>query len=96
MLAVSADFRKIVLIVVLLRAGFELRRDTLNRPARPAILMSCIPAWFEVVGVVMPAPYLLGLTLLEAAILGAIWGAISPAAVVPLMIDYMERGVGGK
>jgi NhaP-type Na+/H+ or K+/H+ antiporter len=96
MMAVSADFRKIALIVILLRAGFELRRDTLNRTARPAVMMSCVPALFEIAGVVLVAPFFLHLTYLEAAILGSILGAVSPAVVVPLMIDFMERGMGAK
>jgi hypothetical protein len=68
MMAVSADFRKIALIVISLRAGFELRRDTLHRPA---ILMSSVPALFEITAVVFVAPFFLHLTYLEAAILGA-------------------------
>jgi NhaP-type Na+/H+ or K+/H+ antiporter len=96
MMAVSADFRKIALIVILLRAGFELRRDTLNRTARPAVLMSCIPALFEIAAVLLVAPFFLNLTYLEAAILGSILGAVSPAVVVPLMIDFMERGMGAQ
>jgi solute carrier family 9B (sodium/hydrogen exchanger), member 1/2 len=95
-MAVSADFRKIALIVILLRAGFELRKDTLHRTARPAILMSSVPALFEIAGVVILAPFLLDLTPLEAAILGSILGAVSPAVVVPLMIQFMERGMGAK
>ena len=94
MLRVSADFRMIALIVILLRAGFELRRDTLNRVGAPALLMSCVPALFEIGAVVLLAQSLLGLGLLEAAILGSILGAVSPAVVVPLMIDFMERGKG--
>ncbi|MDI6853225.1 MAG: sodium:proton antiporter [Deltaproteobacteria bacterium] len=96
MMAVSADFRKIALIVILLRAGFELRKDVLHRTARPAVLMSSVPALFEIAGVVLLAPFLLNLTPLEAAILGTILGAVSPAVVVPLMIDFMERGKGAK
>ncbi len=96
MMAVSADFRKIALIVILLRAGFELRRDVLHRTARPAILMSSVPALFEIAGVVLVAPFFLQLTPMEAAILGAILGAVSPAVVVPLMIQFMERGMGAK
>jgi len=96
MMAVSVDFRKIALIVILLRAGFELRRDTLNRVGRAAITMSAVPAVFEIVGVTLVAPKLLGMSYLEAAILGAILGAVSPAVVVPLMIDFMDRGRGGK
>jgi len=96
MMAVSADFRKIALIVILLRAGFELHKDTLNRTARPAVLMSSVPALFEIAGVVLVAPFFLDLTPLQAAILGSILGAVSPAVVVPLMIDFMERGKGAK
>ena len=92
MMTVSGDFRRIALIVILLRAGFELRRDTLNRVGRAAITMSAVPAIFEIVGVTLAAHWLLGMTYLEAAILGAILGAVSPAVVVPLMIDFMGRG----
>ncbi len=96
MMAVSADFRKLALIVILLRAGFELHRETLHRTARPAIMMSSVPALFEIAGVVLLAPFFLQLTTLEAAILGSILGAVSPAVVVPMMIDLMERGKGTK
>ncbi|NDY42416.1 sodium:proton antiporter [Dissulfurirhabdus thermomarina] len=96
MMQVSGDFRKIALIVILLRAGFELRRDTLNRVGRTALLMSAVPAVFEIVGVTLVAPHLLGISTLEAAILGCILGAVSPAVVVPLMIDFMDRGRGAK
>ncbi len=96
MMKASGDFRKIALIVILLRAGFELRRDTLNRVGRAAITMSCIPAVLEVIGIVLVAPKLLHISYLEAAILGSILGAVSPAVVVPLMIDFMDRGRGAK
>ena len=91
---VSHDFRMIALIVILLRAGFELRRDTLNRVGLAALSMSCIPAVFEIVGVVWAGTKWLHLSYLEAAILGSILAAVSPAVVVPLMIDFMERGLG--
>jgi len=94
MMSVSGDFRKIALIVILLRAGFELRRDTLHRVGRAALVMSIVPAVFEIAGVMLVAPKLLGISLMEAAILGAILGAVSPAVVVPLMIDFMDRGMG--
>jgi len=96
MMAVSGDFRRIALIVILLRAGFELHKDTLNRVGRAAVAMSCIPAVLEIAGVMLAAPKLLGMSLLEAAILGAILGAVSPAVVVPFMIDFMDRGLGVK
>ena len=96
MMKVSGDFRKIALIVILLRAGFELRRDALNRVGRAAVIMSAVPAIFEIGGVMLVAPKLLHITYLEAAILGSILGAVSPAVVVPLMIDFMDRGRGAK
>ena len=96
MMMVSGDFRKIALIVILLRAGFELRRDTLNRVGKAALTMSALPAIFEIAGVMLVAPRLLGMTYLEAAILGSILAAVSPAVVVPLMIDFMERGARRK
>jgi len=91
---VSGDFRKIALIVILLRAGFELHRDTLNRVGRAALTMSAVPAIFEILAVVLVAPPLLGISYLEAAILGSILAAVSPAVVVPLMIDFMDKGRG--
>jgi NhaP-type Na+/H+ or K+/H+ antiporter len=96
MMAVSGDFRKIALIVILLRAGFELKRDTLNRVGRPALIMSSVPAVFEILGVMLIAPSMLNISLLDAAILGSILAAVSPAVVVPLMIDFMDRGRGSK
>ncbi len=94
MMRVSADFRMIALIVILLRAGFELRRDTLQRVGRAAVTMSCVPAMFEIAGITLLAPWLLGLGWIESALLGCILGAVSPAVVVPLMIDFMDQGKG--
>ena len=96
MMNVSGDFRKIALIVILLRAGFELRRDALKRVGRATVIMSALPAVFEIGGVMLVAPKLLNMTYLEAAILGSILAAVSPAVVVPLMIDFMDRGRGAK
>lgn len=96
MMDVSADFRKIALIVILLRAGFELHRDTLNRVGWAALIMSTVPALLEMAGIMLAAPRLLHISLLDAAILGSILAAVSPAVVVPLMIDFMDRGRGAK
>jgi len=93
---VSSDFRNIALIVILLRAGLELHRETLNRVGRPALIMSALPAVFEIAGIVWIAPKLLPMTYMEAAILGSILAAVSPAVVVPLMIDFMDEGRGVK
>jgi NhaP-type Na+/H+ or K+/H+ antiporter len=94
MLESSADLRLIALIVILLRAGFELSRDTLNRVGRMALLLSCIPAVLEGLAVTALGPMLLGLTYLQSAILGAVLSAVSPAVVVPLMIRLMKRSMG--
>jgi NhaP-type Na+/H+ or K+/H+ antiporter len=96
MMAVSADFREIALIVILLRAGFELRRDTLNRTARPALLMGFVPALFEIACITLTAAYFFSFSWLQAALLGVIIGSVSPAVVVPLMIHFMEQGQGAK
>jgi NhaP-type Na+/H+ or K+/H+ antiporter len=96
MMAVSADFREIALIVILLRAGFELRRDTLNRTARPALLMGFVPALFEITAITLAATYLFSFSWLQAALLGVIIGSVSPAVVVPLMIHFMEQGKGAQ
>ena len=96
MMVVSGDFRKIALIVILLRAGFTLRRETLNRTARPALLMSFVPASFEIAAVSLAAVYLFNFSWLQAAMLGAIIGAVSPAVVVPMMIYFMDQGRGAQ
>lgn len=94
LLKVSSDLRMIALIVILLRAGLELRKDTLHKVGRTAIIMSCVPAVFEGAVVIILAPPLLGISYLEAAILGAILAAVSPAVVVPLMIKFIDRKKG--
>jgi NhaP-type Na+/H+ or K+/H+ antiporter len=96
LLRVSADLRMVALIVILLRAGLELRRDTLNRVGKTALLMSCVPAIFEGAVITLLAPKFLGITYLEAAILGAILSAVSPAVVVPLMINFIDQKRGTK
>jgi NhaP-type Na+/H+ or K+/H+ antiporter len=96
LLGISADLRLIALIVILLRAGLEVSRNVLNRVGKMVLVLSVVPALFEIAVVTLLGPHLLGLTYLESAILGAILGAVSPAVVVPLMIDFIERrkGVG--
>ena len=94
LLKVSADLRMVALIVILLRAGLELRRDTLNRVGRTALVMSCVPAIFEGLLVLWLAPILFGISYLEAAILGSILAAVSPAVVVPLMLNLINEKRG--
>jgi NhaP-type Na+/H+ or K+/H+ antiporter len=96
LLEVSADFRMLALIVILLRAGLETRRDTLNRVGKTALVMSTVPAIFEGAVIALVAPALLGLTYLEGAILGAIIAAVSPAVVVPFMIRFIDQKRGTK
>ncbi len=94
LMKVSADWRMVALIVILLRAGLELRRDTLNRVGKTALIMSTVPAIFEGAVITLIAPLLLGISYLEAAILGSIIAAVSPAVVVPFMIDFIRNKKG--
>lgn len=93
-LGISADLRKIALIIILMRAGLSLDIDDLKKAGRPALLMCFVPASFEILGAVILAPPLLGVTRLEAAVIGAVIGAVSPAVVVPRMIRIMKEGYG--
>lgn len=93
-LGISGDLRKIALIVILVRAGLAIDLKDLKKIGRPAILMCFLPATFEIAGIMLLAPKMLGITLLEAAILGAVLGAVSPAVIVPRMLHLMESGRG--
>ena len=93
-LGISAELRKIALIIILMRAGLSLDVDDLKRVGRPAILMCFVPACFEILGMLVLAPRLLGITVLEAAVMGAVVAAVSPAVIVPKMIMLMEEGYG--
>lgn len=95
-LAISSELRKIALIIILTRAGLGLDLADLKKIGRPAILMCFIPASFEILGIMLMGPKLMGLTLLEAGVLGAVLAAVSPAVVVPRMIRLMEEGYGVK
>ncbi|SDK12880.1 cation:proton antiporter [Natronincola ferrireducens] len=93
-LTISSDLRKIALIIILLRAGLGLNKDTLNKVGVPAIKMSCIPGILEGLTIMMVASYLLGISRIEAGILGFIIAAVSPAVIVPSMLDLIQRKVG--
>ncbi len=95
-LNISADLRKIALIIILTRAGLGLDVSGLKKLGRPALLMCFVPATFELLGVLALAPRLLGLTMLESAILGTVLVAVSPAVVVPRMVRLMDEGYGVK
>lgn len=93
-LGISADLRKLALIIILARAGLSLDIKDLLKVGRPAVLMCFIPACFEIIGMIILAPRLLNISLLDAAIMGAVVGAVSPAVVVPKMLNLMENGYG--
>ena len=94
LLAISADLRKIALIIILTRAGLSLDISGLRRIGRPAIMMCFVPATFELVGMLILGTGLLGLSLLESAIMGAVLAAVSPAVVVPRMVKLMDEKYG--
>lgn len=94
LLAISADLRKIALIIILTRAGLSLNIADLRKVGRSAILLCFVPASCEIVGAVVLAPRLLGVSVLEAAIIGAVIAAVSPAVVVPRMLRLMDEGWG--
>ncbi|MDD6633618.1 MAG: cation:proton antiporter [Lachnobacterium sp.] len=93
-LAISSDIRKIALIIILTRAGLSLDISGLKRIGRPAVMMCFIPASFELIGMILLAPKLLGISVLESAIMGAVLAAVSPAVVVPRMVKLIEEGRG--
>lgn len=93
-LDISSDLRKIALIIILTRAGLSLDINDLKKMGRPAVLMCFIPATFEIIGMIVLAPKLLGVSILEAAVMGAVVGAVSPAIIVPKMLKLMEEGYG--
>ena len=95
-LGISPELRKIALIIILTRAGVGLDLSGLKKIGRPAVLMCFVPASFEILGMILFAPKLMGITLLEAAVMGAVLAAVSPAVVVPRMVKLMEEGYGVK
>lgn len=95
-LGISPELRKIALIIILTRAGLGLDLSGLKKIGRPAVLMCFVPASFEILGMILFAPKLMGITLLEAAVMGAVLAAVSPAVVVPRMVKLMEEGYGVK
>ena len=95
-LEISTDLRQIALIIILTRAGLNLNIDDLKKVGRPAILMCFVPATLEIIGMMLLAPHFLGVTLLEAAVMGTVVAAVSPAVIVPKMLVLMEEGYGTK
>ena len=95
-LGISAELRKIALIIILTRAGLGLDLSGMKKIGRPAVLMCFVPASFELFGMLLLVPKLMGLSILEAAVMGAVLAAVSPAVVVPRMVKLMDEGYGVK
>ncbi|MBS1338942.1 MAG: sodium:proton antiporter [Lachnospira sp.] len=95
-LSISSELRKLALIIILLKAGLSLDLNYLKKAGRPAILMSFVPATCEIAGYILFAPLLLGINRIEAAVMGAVLGAVSPAVVIPRMVMLMEEKYGTK
>lgn len=93
-LGISAELRKIALIIILTRAGLGLDITSLKKMGRPALLMCFVPASFEILGMILVAPKVMGVSLTEAAIMGSVLAAVSPAVVVPRMVKLMDEGYG--
>lgn len=93
-LSISSDLRQIALIIILTRAGLNLDINSLKKVGRPAILMCFVPACFEIIGMVLLAPPLLGISILDALIMGTVVAAVSPAVIVPKMLKLIETGYG--
>lgn len=94
LLSISAELRQAALVIILIRAGLALEISELKKVGRPAILMSFVPALFEIGGMMLIAPPLLGVSLIEAAIMGAVVAAVSPAVIVPKMLYLIESKIG--
>lgn len=93
-LSISSELRQMALIIILLKAGLSLNLSDLKQVGRPAVLLSCLPATCELAGYILLAPYLLGVNRIEAAVMGAVLAAVSPAVVVPRMVFLMENRWG--
>lgn len=93
-LSISGEIRQIALVIILTRAGLSLNIADLKKVGRPAVLMCFVPACIEMIGTIMFAPMLLGVSLLDAAVIGSVIAAVSPAVIVPRMIKLLEEGYG--
>lgn len=93
-LGISSELRQMALIIILLKAGLSLNLADLKKVGRPALMMSCVPASFEILAFVIFAPSILHISRVEAAVMGAVLGAVSPAVVIPRMVQLMETKYG--
>ncbi|MBF6626085.1 cation:proton antiporter [Aerococcaceae bacterium zg-BR9] len=94
LLSISADIRRIALIIILLRAGLNLNVQQLKQVGRPALLMCFLPALFEILAITLIAPHLFSVSSVDALLLGTVIAAVSPAVIVPRMVSLMEEGRG--
>ena len=95
-LSISSELRQMALIIILVKAGLSLNLADLKKVGRPAVMLFCVPASFELLGYVLFAPMILGVNRIEATVMGAVLAAVSPAVVVPRMVKLMESGYGTK
>ncbi len=95
-LSISSDLRKLALIIILIKAGLSLDISDLKKAGRPAVLLCFVPASFEIIGYIICAPYVLGISRIDAAVMGTVLAAVSPAVVVPRMVSLIERRYGTK
>ena len=93
-LSISSELRQIALIIILLKAGLSLNLADLKKVGRPAVMMAFVPASFEICGYLLCAPMILGITRIESAVMGAVLAAVSPAVVVPRMVQLLENRYG--
>ena len=93
-LSISSELRKMALVIILIKAGLSLNLEDLKKVGRPAVLLSFLPALFEILAFVLFAPPMLGVNRTEGALIGAVLGAVSPAVVVPRMVDLIEKNYG--
>lgn len=93
-LSISAQLRQMALIIILLKAGLSLNLTDLKRVGRPAVMMACIPASCEILAYILLAPSILDITRIEAAVMGAVLGAVSPAVVIPRMVQLIDAKYG--
>ncbi len=91
---ISIELRQIALIIILMRAGLNLNLEDLKKVGRPAFLMCFVPACFEIIGTTILAPAFFDITYLEAAVLGTVIAAVSPAVIIPRMIELIEKKKG--
>ena len=95
-LGISSELRQMALVIILIKAGLSLNVKDLKKVGRPAVLMAFVPAVFEILAFVLFAPHILGINRIEAAVMGAVLGAVSPAVVVPRMVQLIDEHYGTK